>query len=101
MSVCATCGLPEELCVCESIAKESQKIIVRTEQRKFRKKYTLIEGIDQKEIDLKQLCKTLKEKLACGGTVDENVIVLQGDHKQKARDLLKDAGFAPETIIVK
>lgn len=101
MSVCVTCGLPKELCVCESIAKESQKIVVRTEQRKFRKKYTLVEGIDQKEIDLKQLCKTLKEKLACGGTVDNNTIELQGDHKQKVRKLLQEAGFAPETIIIK
>ncbi len=101
MNVCVTCGLPKELCVCESIAKESQKIVVRTVQKKFRKNYTIIEGIDQKEINLKQLCKTLKEKLACGGTVNDNTIELQGDHKQKLRKLLQEAGFAAETIVVK
>jgi len=101
MTVCVTCGLPKELCVCESIAKESQKIIVRVEQKKFNRNYTVIEGIDQKEIDLDQLAKTLKAKLACGGTIKDNRIELQGDHKQRVKQLLIEAGFAQETIIVK
>jgi translation initiation factor 1 len=101
MSVCVTCGLPKELCVCESIAKESQKIIVRLEAKKFNKMYTVIEGIDQKEIDLEQLAKKLKAKLACGGTIKENRIELQGDHKQRAKQILIEAGFAPETIVIK
>src|SRR5574341_1746957 len=98
MTVCVTCGLPKELCVCESIAKESQKIIVRTEAKKFNKMYTVIEGIDSKEIDLDQLAKKLKAKLACGGTIKEGRIELQGgggdtpaaerDHKIKVRDFL-------------
>jgi len=101
MTVCVTCGLPQELCVCESIAKESQKIVVRSERKKFRKIYTIIEGIDKKEIDLDQLAKTLKAKLACGGTVKGDNIELQGNHKQKVKKILIEAGFAPETIIVK
>ncbi len=101
MSVCVTCGLPKELCVCESIAKESQKIIVRIEAKKFNKKYTIVEGIDEKEIDLDQLAKKLKATLACGGTIKDNKIELQGEHKQKVKQILIEAGFAPETIIVK
>ena len=101
MTACVTCGLPQDLCVCESIAKESQKIIVRVEAKKFNKKYTIVEGIDEKEIDLDQLAKTLKAKLACGGTIKENRIELQGEHKPKVKQILIEAGFAPETIIVK
>lgn len=101
MSVCATCGLPQDLCVCESIAKESQKIIIRDERKKFRRIYTIIEGIDSKEIDIKQLAKTLKDKLACGGTAKGDRIELQGDHKQRVKKLLIDAGFAPETVVIK
>ncbi|MBW3016560.1 translation initiation factor [Candidatus Woesearchaeota archaeon] len=101
MTVCVTCGLPKDLCVCESIAKESQKIIVRTEAKKFNKMYTIIEGIDETEIDLDQLAKKLKAKFACGGTIKENRIELQGDHKQKVKQALIEAGFAQETIIVK
>lgn len=98
--ICETCGLPKELCVCESIAKESQKIVVKTEKRKFGKKYTIIEGIDQKEIDIKDLTKKLKAKFACGGTAKDNKIELQGDHISNARQALISMGFAPETIIV-
>ncbi|MBI4145722.1 stress response translation initiation inhibitor YciH [Candidatus Woesearchaeota archaeon] len=101
MTVCVTCGLPKELCVCESIAKESQKIIVRVEEKKFNRKYTVVEGIDQKEIDLDGLAKKLKAKLACGGTIKEGRIELQGDHRAKVKQALIEAGFAPETIIVK
>jgi translation initiation factor 1 len=101
MSVCETCGLPTDLCVCESIAKETQKVIVRLEQKKFKKNYTVIEGINQREIDLNQLAKTLKAKLACGGTVKENRIELQGEHKARVREILLQMGFAPETIVVK
>jgi translation initiation factor 1 len=101
MNVCATCGLPKELCVCESIAKESQKIIIRPEQKKFRRVYTVIEGIDPHEINLDQLAKELKAKLACGGTIKEGRIELQGDHVQKVKKHLLDYGFSPETIIVK
>ena len=67
--MCLTCGLPNDLCVCESIAKEDQKIEIKLEKRKFGKPATVIKGLDQKVIDLKDLTKKLKSKLACGGTV--------------------------------
>ena len=79
--ICSMCGLPKELCVCETIAKESQKIVVKTVKKKFGKKYTVIEGIDEKEINLKDLGKKLKARFACGGTSKEGKIELQGDHK--------------------
>lgn len=98
--ICPKCGLPKELCVCETIAKESQKITVKSIKRKYGKKYTVIEGIDSKEIDLRELMKKLKNQFACGGTVKDGVIELQGDHKQNVRTTLVQAGFAPETIDV-
>ena len=101
MNVCPTCGLPKDLCVCESIAKETQKITITKEKKKFGKPYTIISGIDSKEIDLDQLAKKLKAKLACGGTSKEGRIELQGNHASKARELLIESGFAPETIIMK
>lgn len=99
--VCATCGLPKELCVCESIAKESQRIVVKVENRKFNKVYTVIEGIDEKEVNMRELMKNLKSRLACGGAAKEGKIELQGDHKQKAKAILVQAGFAPETIEIR
>lgn len=96
--ICNTCGLPEDLCVCETIAKESQKITIYIERKKFGKKYTVVEGIDTKEIDIKDIAKALKSKLACGGTAKEGIIELQGEHIQRVMSYLVELGFAPETI---
>ena len=96
--VCPKCGLKKELCVCETIAKEEQRIKVRTVKRKFGKIMTLIEGINVKEIDIKDVAKKLKTNLACGGTVKEGAIELQGNHKDKVAKELTKMGFAKETI---
>jgi len=101
MSICNTCGLPQELCVCESIAKESQEILIYTIRKKFGKKNTVIKGIDTKQIDLKDLGKKLKNKLACGGTAKEGKIELQGDHKFKVREELEKLGFSKASIKIK
>ena len=99
--VCPTCGLPKELCVCEAIAKETQKIEIHVEEMRFRKKYTIVDGLDAKEIDIKELAKKLKEKFACGGTVKDNQIKLQGDHRAKMKQELVALGFPPERIVVR
>ena len=99
--VCRTCGLVKELCVCETIAKESQKIFVYLENKKFNKFYTIVEGIDEKEIDLKDLAKKLKSELACGGTIKNGKIELQGVHKLRAKKILIGYGFSPNSIEVK
>ncbi len=99
--ICPQCGLPKELCVCETIAKESQKIIVTTIKKKFGKLNTIVQGIDEKEINMKELTKKLKTELACGGTAKDGKIELQGDHKQKVKQILVQTGFAPETIEIR
>jgi len=100
MNVCERCGLPTDLCVCETIAKETQKIMVKLEKRRFGKMYTIVTGIDSKEIDLEEVGKKLKAKFACGGTVKANRIELQGKHTKGMKDALVNLGFAPETIII-
>jgi len=99
--ICPKCGLVKELCVCETIAKESQLIKVFLERKKFKKFYTIIEGIDQKEIDIKDLAKKLKAQFACGGTVKGGKIELQGDHKNKVKAILVGMGFSPDSIEVR
>ena len=96
--VCPKCGLPKELCVCETIAKKEQQIRIRVEKRKFVKLITVIEGIDTKDIDVKDLAKKLKSKLACGGTAKEGKIEFQGNHAQKAKEILISLGFSPGTV---
>lgn len=96
--ICPKCGLPRELCICETIAKEDQRIRIKVEKRRYGKLITVISGISSKEINLKDIAKKLKSKFACGGTIKGNTIELQGDHKKKVRDELIKLGFAAETI---
>lgn len=98
--ICPKCGLPKEVCICETIAKESQRIKIRKERRRFGKFITLIEGIDPKNINIKDIAKKLKSKFACGGTVKNNTIELQGDHVGKVKEELVNLGFAADTIDV-
>ena len=87
IDVCPTCGLNKQLCVCETIAKEGQRIKVRMVKRRFGKMITLIEGLDA-SIDVKEIAKSLKSK----------IIELQGDHVQKAKEELVKLGFKTDTI---
>ncbi len=101
MEICEICGLPKELCVCEEIAREIQKIKVYTVRRRFGKLMTIVEGIDEDDIDIKELTKELKAKCACGGTAKKGQIELQGDHKRKVKKVLITMGFSPDTIEVR
>ena len=99
--ICQICGLVKELCVCETIAKESQKISIFVERKKFNKNYTIVQGIDEREIGLKDLAKKLKSELACGGTIKDGKIELQGEHKQKVKVILVKHGFMPSSIEIR
>jgi len=96
--ICEVCGLPKELCVCEEIARESQKIKIVATKRRFGKTMTLIEGIDPDTIDLKELAKELKSICACGGTVKNGTIELQGDHRERVKKALIEMGYSEDSI---
>ena len=53
----------------------------------------LVVGIDPSEHDLKRLAKTLKSKMGQGGAVKEGVIVIQGDDRDKLKQLLEAMKF--------
>ncbi len=91
--VCSTCGLPEELCMCEEIAREQQQIRLLTDRRRYGKFVTIVEGIDSGDIDIDDLARVLKTKCAAGGTIKDGKIELQGDHKKKVKATLEGMGF--------
>ena len=90
-------GLPKELGIGESITKESQSITIRVVKRRFGKLTTLIEGFE-KDVNIKEISKRLKSSLACGGTVKDGVVELQGNHKKQVKEILVQLGF-PESSI--
>lgn len=97
--VCKTCGMIQDLCVCELLDKEkATKIRVYTTSKKFKKLVTVVEGIDKGRID--ETASDLKHRLACGGTAKDGLIVLQGNHKKRIAEALTRMGFAKEHIEV-
>ena len=64
--------------------------------KEIRKIVTKVEGIDDVAIDINELAKLLKNKCAAGGTVKGRIIELQGDHKKKAANVLRNNGFNVE-----
>jgi len=79
-------------------AKDSTKIIVRLETRRFRKKGTMIEGLDPKLNNLESVARDLKNRYACGGTAKDGYVFLQGDHRDTIKESLVSLGFAESTI---
>ncbi|MFZ2455304.1 MAG: translation initiation factor [Candidatus Altiarchaeia archaeon] len=95
---CQRCGLPKELCVCDEMTREGQRIRVRSDKRRYGKIVTLVDGF--KDVDMDKVAKELKRRLACGGTLKKDTIELQGDHKSRAKGVLVSMGFSQEMIDV-
>ena len=84
-------------CVCGEIAKTQQEITVTTEKRRFGKFSTMISGFDD-GVDIKAIAKKLKAKRACGGTVKNKVVELQGNHKGFIKPISVTEGFNEDQI---
>jgi len=80
------------------VAKEQQRITVKINKRRYGKEVTIIDGLDPVDIDLVELTKFLKGKLACGGTVKDSSIELQGNHLERVKDLLAKKGYKLDNI---
>ncbi|MBI3115919.1 MAG: stress response translation initiation inhibitor YciH [Thaumarchaeota archaeon] len=70
------------------------------EMRRFGKPTTILEGLKMNEKDLQELGTMMKKNLATGGTVKDGIIILQGDHRDRVAEILKQRGFAESSIEV-
>lgn len=85
--------------MCREISREQTVLRIRLETRRYGKAVTIIEGFSgERKNDIRQLASTLKSKLACGGTVKNNAIILQGDHRHKLKRLLIEQGYREDQI---
>lgn len=97
--ICPKCGLIKEICSCDILEKEeTQRIRAYTTKKRFKKLVTIVEGIDKSKLE--ETGRELKQKLACGGTVKEGVIILQGDQRKNIRKALVNFGFPEGSITV-
>jgi translation initiation factor 1 len=94
--ICPKCGLPKEICVCEEIAREQQNITIAVDKRRYGKTMTVVDGLNPHDLDMNALVSNLKSICACGGTIKDGKIELQGDHRTKVRQALEKLGFIVE-----
>jgi translation initiation factor 1 len=89
------------LCICEKIEIEEQQITISNETRRWGKVVTVIGFNGDINIDLDNLVTKAKKKCASGGTVRDNKIELQGDHRFKLKKFLIKQGIPKENITIK
>jgi translation initiation factor 1 len=89
-------GLPDDLGVGDDLARTQQVLSVCVESRRYDKPVTIVEGFDSSATDLDDLASNLKSSLGTGGTVADDAIELQGDHRDRVPDRLREQGFEVE-----
>jgi translation initiation factor 1 len=73
--------------------------VVRLERKGRRgKEATIVEKLALKPAELERWCKELKQALGCGGSVEDDAIVLQGDLRPRLEALLTKRGVRKVTI---
>ncbi|MEM3361853.1 MAG: hypothetical protein QXV64_01780 [Candidatus Anstonellaceae archaeon] len=85
--------------VSDAIEKQNIRLKVYATKKKFKKLVTIVEGVEKDKLE--QTAKELKNKLACGGTVKEGLIVLQGNHISKIKEILVSMGYLADSIEIK
>jgi len=96
--ICPNCGNPIAKCNC---SKNKSNIIsgdgivrIRRELKGRKgKTVTTISGIPLNKDSLSELAADLKKKCGTGGSVKENTIIIQGDHRNKLVSLLEKEGY--------
>lgn len=91
---------PEFGDILKDLDREESRIVVRLELRKFRKPVTVIEGLPKTGAELEEIGRKLKRSLATGGTAKDGLILLQGDHREKAHEELVKFGYSDSNIEV-
>jgi translation initiation factor 1 len=103
--VCPTCGWPARDCKCSSKLKAGQglksdpcptrvvaKLRLETKGRGG-KTVSVVYDLPDNAAFLKALCQELKRACGTGGAVSENTVELQGDHRERLRELLGAKGY--------
>ena len=78
----------------ETSPASQQKLVVSLDKKKRRgKQVTLVTGFICKEDDLKVLSKMLKTKCGVGGSAKDGEIIIQGDFRERIKEILLKEGY--------
>lgn len=83
-----------------TLPKDKQLLRISLDKRNRKgKAVTLVTGFRGSDEDLQELGKLLKMRCGVGGSAKEGEIIVQGDHRTKVLDILKNEGYAKARII--
>ena len=100
--VCPGCGWPERDCKCSTRTADAAvparpgAIVAKLRmEKKGRggKMVTVVDGLPQNAVFLKELSQELKRACGTGGTATGGAVELQGDLRDRVRELLLKKGF--------
>jgi translation initiation factor 1 len=98
---CPKCGWPTNNCQCSQRSGADQpvpaRIVAKLRMEKAGrggKTVTVVYDLPRNAAFLKDLCGELKRVCGCGGAVREDTVELQGDLRERVRDVLQKKGFA-------
>jgi translation initiation factor 1 len=99
--LCGKCGWPVEDCHCatslaapEEPVPEKITAKVRIEKRASGKSVTVVDGLPKNGPFLQALAKELKRSCGTGGHAGEGSVELQGDQRERLRELFARKGWA-------
>lgn len=79
---------------CDTLPKNQQRLRLNMERDgRGGKTVTLVKGFIGTEEDINALCKLLKQRCGVGGSVKDGDIIIQGDHRQRLIEILKNEGY--------
>ncbi len=98
--LCPKCGWPASDCRCAATLEQGREAVperpeakIRLENRASGKHVTVIAGLPANREFLAALCRDLKKACGTGGTAAEDSIELQGDQRERLRELLEKKGM--------
>ncbi len=78
----------------ETLPNHQQSLVISIDKKQRKgKTVTLVEGFVGKQVDLENLAKVLKTKCGVGGSAKDGIIVIQGDFKQKIKEILEKENY--------
>mgnify|MGYP001792657756 CR=1 FL=1 len=97
---CPGCGWPQRDCKCSSQRAANDpipnRIVAKLRmEKKGRggKVMTVVYGLPENEAFLKELCQELKRSCGTGGAVVDGGVEIQGDLRERVRDVLLKKGY--------
>ncbi len=98
--ICAKCGWPAADCRCASALPGPREAVpekitatLNLENAGPGKKVTVIHGLPKNSAFLESIAKELKKSCGAGGKAGEDYVELQGDQRERLREILARKGW--------